>query len=496
MNFSNYKIDKRIAKSLDKNGFKKPTKIQESVIPLALEGKDILAKSPTGSGKTLSYLLPVLSKILMNEKSLGIILVPTKELSHQVTQQAKALLTYCGSIKVLDLVDHESTSVQKPNLIVSTPSKALPHLLNNNINVREIESLVIDEADLVLSFGYKCDLDKVLSCIPSSNNCQMFLISATLNSDLTELKHLMLKNPAIVEIDETEKQEKLKQFAINCEDSEKYLITFSLFKLKLIKGTCIVFVKDVDGGLKLRLFLEQFGIKCCFLNSELPHKSRYHVIEEFNKGVYDFIIACDNIETSTNADDAGVSRGVDFKNVDIVLNFDFPSSFKSYQHRVGRTARAHASGLAISIVTPKDKKFLEKTNSTLKVYEKESTGNEIMPFSFDMGAIEGFKYRVEDTLKHITKKVIKEAKLKDIKKEILNSEALKSHFDEKPKDLQALRHDKPLQKISNSSHLKNIPGYLLPTKSLSDVALKTNKGKRMIIKKRKRTQDPLKPRKK
>lgn len=315
---------------------------------------------------------------------------------------------------------------------------------------------------------------------------------------------------------------------------DKFLLTYVILKLKLIRGKCIIFVNDVDRSYRVKLFLEQFSIKSCVLNSELPLNSRYfsqtysllhlsiicvryHVVQEFNKGVYDYIIATDesgvsendtededeeeeNEEeceftcfisgltsllarssvTSTQRDSVpaeaasessllklksqkrkreesppssrprkrdrkdkgkdkeyGVTRGVDFIDVACVLNFDLPTSSRSYTHRVGRTARAGRTGMSLSFVVPKDLwgknkvvGFLpsaEHDEAVFSKIEKEqgARGSKIKEYNFDMKQVEAFRYRMEDALRSVTRSAIREARVKELKTEILNSDKLK-----------------------------------------------------------------------
>jgi len=272
-----------------------------------------------------------------------------------------------------------------------------------------------------------------------------------------------------------------------CAEDEKFLLIYVIFKLKLIKGKCIIFVADIDRCYRLKLYLEQFGIRSCILNSELPVNSRIHVVEEFNKNVYDIIIAADEHEVvgnetkekkvveeepetvnaeTTNENDAdegeeptkatsepakkkrktgkgakrdkeyGVSRGIDFKNVACVINFDLPTSSKSYTHRIGRTARAGQTGMALSFVIPEilyrkhkptsipctkhDELILKKIMKT-----QAKAGKEVKPYNFDMKQVDGFRYRMGDALRAVTKVAIREARTKELRQELINSEKLK-----------------------------------------------------------------------
>ncbi|CEG68904.1 hypothetical protein RMATCC62417_05070 [Rhizopus microsporus] len=510
--FAAFDFDARLSKAIAQLDYTRPTPVQAQAIPLALAGKDILARARTGSGKTAAYVLPILQKILVEKESLNatpsikaLILVPTRELAEQVTTHINKFLLYTNQlIKVINLAGTMSVQLQrpllaeKPDIIVSTPSKALTHLeANNMVLSTSLTNLVIDEADLVLSFGYEDDLRKILSHLPKLYQC--FLMSATFTKEIEELTALLLRKPAVLELEDTEEEASLlTQYIVQCTEFEKFLFTFVIIKLRLIKGKILLFVNDIDRCYKLKLFLEQFSIKSCVLNSELPLNSRYHIVEEFNRGIYDYLIATDESELKGELDsedeeddeedtkkdnkkkqkvkkdkEYGVSRGIDFQGVAAVVNFDFPASSKAYTHRVGRTARGGNQGMSLSFVVTKDLVEDRKDVGRGKgvhdeaVYERvkkqqEAKNAELKPYSFEKKNVSGFKYRVEDALKVVNKVAIKEARIKEIKQEILNSEKLKAHFEDKPKDLEFLRHDHTLQPAKIQQHLKHIPSYLMP----------------------------------
>lgn len=199
----------------------------------------------------------------------------------------------------------------------------------------------------------------------------------------------------------------------------------------------------------------------------------------------------------------GVSRGVDFQGVAAVINFDFPNSAKAYTHRIGRTARGGQRGMSLSFVVTKDlvedKKEVARGKGIYDdaVYlrvkkQQEAKGAELKPYSFEKKNVSGFKYRVEDALKAVNKVAVKEARIKEIKREIMNSEKLKAHFEDKPKDLEFLRHDHALQPAKVQDHLKHIPSYLMPRIAVPtamansepiDVPFKSQKRKRGNFKK-------------
>ncbi|KAI7886692.1 P-loop containing nucleoside triphosphate hydrolase protein [Lichtheimia hyalospora FSU 10163] len=398
---------------------------------------------------------------------------------------------------------------EKPEIIVSTPSKVVAHLQAKNMDLTgSLDTLVIDEADLVLSFGYDQDLRKILSFLPKIY--QSFLMSATFTKDIEDLKQLVLRKPAILQLQEEEDEsEYLTQYAIKCNEFEKFLFTFVIIKLKLIRGKLILFVNNVERCYKLKLFLEQFSIRSCVLNSELPLNSRYHIVEEFNRGIYDYLIASDEsqlrgeMDSEDEQDDDeeeeadkphgkkkkrdnqdkeyGVSRGIDFQGVAAVINFDFPCSAKAYTHRIGRTARGGQKGIALSFIVTKETGRLEPDlvklvgrgkdaydDVILARVEKQQKdkGLELKPYGFDKKNVDGFKYRVQDALRSVSKAAIQEARITEIKREILNSEKLKTHFEDKPLDLEFLRHDKAVRPAHVKQHLKHIPSYLMPRVTL------------------------------
>ncbi|TPX67221.1 hypothetical protein SpCBS45565_g03926 [Spizellomyces sp. 'palustris'] len=554
--FTSLDLDTRLLRAIAKLGYTHPTIVQSSAIPLALQGKDILARARTGSGKTAAYCMPVIQKILLGKEGgrsskepgvRALILVPTRELAEQVSRHVKDLSVYCSKEVVAvnlatsdqSVANQKAVLAERPDIIIATPSKVLAQLEANNVELKDsLESLVIDEADLILSYGYDEDVRKVLGFLPKIY--QSYLMSATMSSDVDQLKQLVLRNPAILKLNDAAANESLlTQYFVKCLDNDKFLLTYFILKLRIHPfgtGKCIIFVNDIDRCYKLKLFLEQFGIKCCTLNSGLPLKSRYHIVQEFNRGVYDYIIATDEagmLDNERDSDDEGdaedeqgaaevadneeqestgqkrsapsdsassknkrrkqqpkdieygVSRGIDFQNVQSVINFDLPISSRSYMHRVGRTARGVGNqGWALSFVVqstesatslpPKKNKGQQPVSGRLvedgSVFERiqrkqTAIGRNITPYTFDMKQVEAFRYRAEDALRAVTRTAVKEARMKELKMEILNSEKLKAHFEDNPTDLQALRHDKPLHPARVQQHMKHVPDYLLPSKN-------------------------------
>ncbi|KAF8940738.1 P-loop containing nucleoside triphosphate hydrolase protein [Dissophora ornata] len=627
--FADLGLDDRLLRGLAKLNFTKPTPVQAKSIPLALAGKDILAKARTGSGKTAAFMLPVIHKILAAKDALpanspeatatrGLVLVPTVELAGQVTAFTNNILLFCGrAVNVLNIAGKQNDQVQQPllathpDIIVSTPSRILAQLKMNAVDLKaHFQTLVIDEADLVCNYDYQEDVRELLTFLPKIY--QSFLMSATLGDDVDSLKQLVLRSPAILKMEDKTMDstwDNLKQLYTVCSETDKYLILYVLLKLKLLKGKCIIFVNNIERCYRLKLFLEQFSIPSVVLNSELPLNSRVHIVEEFNKGKYDYMIATDEgglkgekeeeasvkeIEADKEAQEGeaadekgsededeeeeaeeddgipegdiemefdgsegedidedddemeammkasddegdddeasamaemqggttekpadskkrkqpeeaavpeattaastkskkkgpkkdqeyGVSRGIDFVNVAAVVNFDFPSTAKSYTHRVGRTARGGQMGTSLSfLVTEEEKEKSLKASQVLGgsgwnhmdgtdeavfnrvVKQQAAAGCTINPYTIPMQQLAGFRYRMDDAMRAVTRASIREARLKELKAEMLNSEKLRAHFEDKPKDLEYLRHDKTLHPTRVQAHMKHVPEYMMP----------------------------------
>ncbi|KAF4774100.1 ATP-dependent RNA helicase DBP9 [Colletotrichum scovillei] len=512
LSFSDLGLDTRLVQAVAAESFKDPTPVQQRAIPLALDGKDVAAKAPTGSGKTAAYVLPVLSSILKRKAAdpspatTALILVPTRELADQVLKAIEQFSAYCAKdIHAVKLVDKISDAVQRsllsnfPDVVVSTPATAWRNITSDALSLDNLTCLVLDEADLILSYGYDEDLENIARKLPKG--VQLLLMSATLSTDVTTLGGIFGRKPTILDLDEEETEnDNLSQFVVSCGEDEKFLLAFIIFKLKLVKGKCLIFVNDVDRSYRLKLFLEQFQVRSCILNSELPVTSRAHVLEEFNRGVYEIIIASDE-KSAMGADEKdaeegdgsevkkekdskkkrkskrdaefGVSRGIDFKNVAAVVNFDLPTSASSYTHRIGRTARAGRTGMALSFYVPQElyRKHVPTSIETAENDEKilarikkqqAKLGKEVKPYNFKKEHLDAFRYRLDDALRAVTKVAVREARMRELKQEILKSEKLKRYFEENPTELQHLRHDGELRTARQQPHLRHVPEYLLP----------------------------------
>ncbi|KAI1268702.1 ATP-dependent RNA helicase DBP9 [Xylariaceae sp. FL1019] len=524
--FTDFGLDPRLLSSISRLSYHKPTTPQAAAIPKILEGHSVCLKAKTGSGKTAAYLLPLIQIILgAKQHSTALVLVPTRELATQVHQNIETLSSFCQKdISALKLSDNLSPDVQRsllassPNIVVATPSRA-SSALQNSAFLQDLKVLVLDEADLVLSYGYEEDLHAIASSLPKGG-VQTVLTSATLTGEVDKLTTLFCKNPVVLDLEEPDAEgEGITQYVVKCSEEDKFLLLYVLLKLKLISGKSLIFVADVDRSYRLKLFLEQFGIRSAVLNSRLPINSRTNIVTQFNQGLYHILIGSDETEMlgdeegldaehdeaneneadekdqdssykrskksgddaplqkkrkpSRNDKDYGVSRGIDFKNLSMVVNFDCPKNARSYSHRIGRTARAGQTGSALTFIVPSglyrkhvatsipqcefDEKTLQKITK-----QQAAKGKEVKPWVFDMKTLEGFRYRLNDALRAVTKVAIREAQTRELRQEIIKSEKLQRRFEENPAELRALRHDGQLRAARTQAHLKDVPDYLLP----------------------------------
>lgn len=239
-------IDRRLVKGIAKIGFSYPTLVQSKCIPIALEGKDVLVRARTGSGKTLAFSLPAIHKILQsklngsyNAGTNCVILAPTKELIKQIEKNILDVCYYCRDVlTVVSLTDDNQKVLdmlfqKKPDIIITTPAKLAQQITKQKIVLNHITTLVIDEADLILSFGYKEDINVILNHIPKGY--QGILTSATLSSELDKFKKLILHQPAILKLEEAENKGNLLQFYLESTERDKYLILYVFLKLGLLQ---------------------------------------------------------------------------------------------------------------------------------------------------------------------------------------------------------------------------------------------------------------------
>lgn len=362
--------------------FKIPTAIQAEAIPVALGGRDIIGLAETGSGKTAAFALPILQALLDKPQAMfGLVLAPTRELAYQISQQFEALGSLinvrCAVIVGgMDMVPQSIALAKKPHIIVATPGRLLDHLENTKgFSLRQLKYLVMDEADRLLDLDFGPILDKILQVLPRERNTMLF--SATMNTKLDNLTRAALQNPVRVSISsssyQTVKNLLQRYLFIPHKFKDIYLVAI----LNEFAGqTCILFTRTVHETQRLSFMLRALGRSAIPLHGQMPQSSRLGALNKFRSKARDILVATDV-----------AARGLDIPSVDLVLNFDLPPDSKTYVHRVGRTARAGKSGVAVSVVTQYDIEVFQRIEKALgkKLEEHKMERDEVMVFAERVG---------------------------------------------------------------------------------------------------------------
>ncbi len=359
MNTNNFKIlnlELDVISNLTSLGFNNMTQIQEKSLPFILEGKDVIAKAKTGSGKTVSFGLGVLNNLDESRFRIqSLILCPTRELASQVAQTLRQLARYKHNIKILTLTGGMPYKPQvhslthQAHIIVGTPGRILKHLSEDNFNPDEINTLVFDEADRMLDMGFTEDIEAIVDYLPKVR--QTMLFSATYPDTIEHLSKKFLNEPVSVEVESTHTEDIITQEFFQVQSSQKYDLLHNI--LGGGSQTVIIFCNTKIQCDDLADYLEDnYNLDPLVLHSDLDQKDRDETLIMFSNKSFPILIATDV-----------ASRGLDIDNVDLVVNFDLPHDFEVYTHRIGRTARAGKSGKAVSFVD--DFYYLDELNEFL-----------------------------------------------------------------------------------------------------------------------------------
>ncbi|MEG7336193.1 ATP-dependent RNA helicase DbpA [Bacillus sp. 0102A] len=349
--FKNYQISHDILRALEGLGYTEPTKVQQSVIPAALERKDLVVKSQTGSGKTASFGIPLCELADWDEnKPQALILTPTRELAVQVKED----LTNIGRFKRIKATavfgkssfDKQKAELkQKSHIVVGTPGRVLDHIEKGTLPLDRLSYLVIDEADEMLNMGFIEQVEAIIKHLPVERTTMLF--SATLPEDIEKLSRQYMKNPEHIEIKAAGLTTRnIEHAVIQVREENK----FSLLKDVLITenpDSCIIFCRTKEHVNQLTDELDDLGYPCDKIHGGMIQEDRFEVMNEFKRGEYRYLVATDV-----------AARGIDIENISLVINYDLPLEKESYVHRTGRTGRAGNKGKAISFVTAFEKRFL------------------------------------------------------------------------------------------------------------------------------------------
>lgn len=377
MGFDEFGLDDKILDAISYMGYEKASEIQELTIPVILDGKDLLACAQTGTGKTAAFMLPILDHLSAedNHDLSTLVIVPTRELAIQINQQIQGFsyflninsVTVYGGREGADWDAESRALTSGTNIIVATPGKLISHLNLGYVKFDKIKHLVLDEADRMLDIGFYDDILRILSYVPEERQTLMF--SATMPPKIRDLAAKILKNPVEISTAISKPAEGVLQAAYVVYENQKIPIISSLISDKPDLDSILVFSSTKKKLFDIVKSLKKAGNTAEGISSDLEQKEREEVLMRFRSRRTRILVATDVL-----------SRGIDIKDINLIINFDVPSSAEDYVHRVGRTARADKTGIAISLVNEHDmEKFdrIEKLigQEILKIPVPQELGN-------------------------------------------------------------------------------------------------------------------------
>ncbi len=373
MNFKNMKINPYIKKVIMETfGFHKATEIQTRAIPLILSNKNVIGLAPSGTGKTLAYMIPLVENIITtpvdHDLPLGMILAPTTELADQIYSVAVEL----GKPVDLSVVNISGRLPFRPSrlkdkridLIVATPGKLLEAKREGKIDISRLKWIVLDECDMLLDMGFMEDILSIIKSVHPEEKLKIHMFSATLPPEVEKIANYLLGKPTLVEVRRLGLPRGLKQYSYEMlkEEKKEFLVKFLTTKKDEIEAA-MIFVHSKDGARSITKYLLKEGFDVEELHGGLTKKQRLTALENLRLGEVNILVATE----------VG-SRGIDIPDLSHVINFDIPRNVDEYVHRVGRTARAGSNGIAINLVSPEELHLIEKiekaTKSKIQVVQK------------------------------------------------------------------------------------------------------------------------------
>jgi ATP-dependent RNA helicase RhlE len=376
--FSNLSLAEPLARAVAEMGYETMTPIQEQAIPVVLQGRDVMGAAQTGTGKTAAFALPLLQRMMKHENAStsparhpvrALVLLPTRELAVQVAEQVKfyAKYTNLNSAVVFGGMDMKPQTAELKKgveVLVATPGRLLDHIEAKNAVLNQVEYVVLDEADRMLDIGFLPDLQRILSYLPKQRITLLF--SATFSPEIKRLASSFLQDPVTIEVarsNATASTVEQHFYSVSADDKRRAL--HQILKARGIKQA-FVFVNSKLGCARLARSLEREGLKTTALHGDKSQDERLKALEAFKKGEVDLLVCTDV-----------AARGLDIKDVPAVFNFDVPFNAEDYVHRIGRTGRAGASGLAVSFAASSDQRLVADIEKLIK------TKVELEPMEFE-----------------------------------------------------------------------------------------------------------------
>ncbi|KAI1419166.1 P-loop containing nucleoside triphosphate hydrolase protein [Xylaria sp. FL1777] len=426
--FQTMSLSRPILRGLNTVGFNTPTPIQAKTIPLALEGRDLVGGAVTGSGKTAAFVVPILERLLYRPNKIPtsrvVILAPTRELAIQCHAVATKLaghtdIKFCLAVGGLSLKVQEAELRLRPDVIIATPGRFIDHMRNSvSFAVDTIEILVLDEADRMLEDGFADELNEILTTLPKSR--QTMLFSATMTSSVDRLIRVGLNKPVRVMVDSQKKTvDKLEQKFVRLRPGrEEKRMGYLIHICKTMHTErVIIFFRQKKDAHRARIIFALFNLSCVELHGSMNQSQRITSVEAFRDGKVNFLLATDL-----------ASRGLDIKGVDTVINYEGPQTLEIYVHRVGRTARAGRSGVAVTLAAEPDRKVVKAA-----VKAGKSQGAKISSLLIEPADADGWHARIEeleDEIAAIGREEKEERQLAQAEMQIRKGENMVMHEDE------------------------------------------------------------------
>ena len=351
MTFNDH-FEPELIEGLSSMGFEKPTPIQEKAIPVILQNRDLIACAQTGTGKTAAFLLPVINKIMKDHTETvdTLIIVPTRELAIQIDEalQGFSYFTPISSIAIFggtngtSYEQEKKALIQGANIIIATPGRLIAHLNQGYVKFKTVKHLILDEADRMLDMGFSDDLNRIISFLPKQRQTLMF--SATMPPKIRTLASKILQQPVEINIAVSKPAEGVMQAAYMVQNDKKVDLIKYLLAGKKLK-TIIIFSSTKHKVKELEKELKKLKMNTSAIHSDLTQDQRNEVLRNFKSKKLQILVATDIL-----------SRGIDIDSIELVINFDVPSDAEDYIHRVGRTARAESTGVALTFISPSDRR--------------------------------------------------------------------------------------------------------------------------------------------
>jgi len=377
LRFTEFDLDSGLLEGIAASGYEKATPIQEQVIPSILAGRDIIASAQTGTGKTAAFVLPLIHLLLQHRvegQVSALVIVPTRELAIQIAQHVEGLsyFTNISSIAVYGGNDGSNFIAEKKalqtgaDIVICTPGRMIANLNMGYVAFKGLQFLVLDEADRMLDMGFQDDINKIIAFLPVKR--QTLLFSATMPDKIKQMARNLLHQPKEINIALAKPPEKIVQRAYITYEAQKLPLIKYLLKKTAFKSV-LIFCGSKQAVKKLAAELKRSGFSIGEMHSDLEQSLREEVLTSFTVGRLPILVATDIL-----------SRGIDIDTIDLVVNFDVPHDGEDYVHRIGRTARAEADGMAFTFIGEKEQnRFAAIENLLGKTVEKMPIPKELGP---------------------------------------------------------------------------------------------------------------------